>query len=171
MNIETIKNHESPERPWYLEPWVWLVIGLPLASVVGGITTLFIAISEPPDLVPGHWKKDGKAIVQLFEAEQASIDMKLNATTKFLGNNVVITLNQPVEDTALQVHFIHPTRGENDQVTTLHKIGVNEYSGILPPLVDGNYRVVLDSDPQTAAKPWRLTASVVWPTEQLDFIP
>jgi len=35
----------SAQRPWYREPMLWLVIGIPLATVVAGITTVVIAYS------------------------------------------------------------------------------------------------------------------------------
>ncbi len=47
-----------PNRPWYREPMVWLVIGIPLAAVIGGLVTLGLAIrggdtvvtAEEPDV-------------------------------------------------------------------------------------------------------------------------
>ena len=47
-----------PNRPWYSEPMVWLVIGIPLAAVIGGLVTLGLAIrggdtvvtAEEPDV-------------------------------------------------------------------------------------------------------------------------
>ena len=34
-------------RPWWREPYVWLVISGPLVVVVAGITTLVIAVKNP----------------------------------------------------------------------------------------------------------------------------
>lgn len=35
------------QRPWWREPYVWLVIGGPLAVVVAGIATVVIAVKNP----------------------------------------------------------------------------------------------------------------------------
>lgn len=35
------------QRPWWREPYVWLVISGPLAVVVAGIATLVIAVKNP----------------------------------------------------------------------------------------------------------------------------
>lgn len=40
-----------PSRPWYREPMVWLVIGIPLAAVIGGLVTLGLAIQGGDALV------------------------------------------------------------------------------------------------------------------------
>jgi hypothetical protein len=40
-----------PIRPWYREPMVWLVIGIPLAAVIGGLVTLGLAIQGGDALV------------------------------------------------------------------------------------------------------------------------
>lgn len=164
---------ESPTdpRPGYKEPWVWLVFGLPLTAVIAGITTVFIAYSNPPDLVPGHWKKDGKAIVELFDTMQTSIDMNLSAMGSFENDNVVIRLNQQVDSNSVHMNFVHPTQGEKDQQTTLHKIGKMEYSGFLPSLSAGQYKVILESNPQNAETLWMLTGTMSWPTDQLHLQP
>lgn len=33
----------APERPWYREPMLWLVIALPAAAVIGCVATVLIA--------------------------------------------------------------------------------------------------------------------------------
>lgn len=35
------------QRPWWREPYVWLVIGGPLVVVVAGIATVVIAVRNP----------------------------------------------------------------------------------------------------------------------------
>lgn len=41
----------SPSRPWWKEPYVWLVIGGPLVVVVAGISTAYIAMKDPDPLI------------------------------------------------------------------------------------------------------------------------
>lgn len=38
-------------RPWYREPWPWVLIALPLLSVIGCGITLWLALSHPDYLV------------------------------------------------------------------------------------------------------------------------
>jgi len=38
-------------RPWFREPWVWFIIALPAAAVVGCAITIWLAITRPDFLV------------------------------------------------------------------------------------------------------------------------
>ena len=38
-------------RPWYREPWPWVAIAIPAAAVIMGMTTLYLALTNPDYLV------------------------------------------------------------------------------------------------------------------------
>lgn len=42
------------EGPWYKNRMVWLVIGIPLATVAGCMLTIYLAISHPEELVSDY---------------------------------------------------------------------------------------------------------------------
>ena len=45
---------EDPDRddgPWYRNRMVWLVVGIPLLTVVGCMLTIYLAITSPDELV------------------------------------------------------------------------------------------------------------------------
>ncbi len=44
-------SHSIEPRPWYREPWPWVLIALPLLAVVAGFATLWLALSNPDYLV------------------------------------------------------------------------------------------------------------------------
>ena len=54
--------------PWWREPYVWLVVGGPLAVVVAGIYTAYIAMSNPDPLV------DRSAYRQQAQVKALSVD-------------------------------------------------------------------------------------------------
>ena len=43
--------NDTQKRPWYREPWPWVAIAIPLAAVIMGMTTLYLAVSNPDYLV------------------------------------------------------------------------------------------------------------------------
>jgi hypothetical protein len=49
------RNGRAPESaqplPWYRYPWPWVAIAIPAIAVVGGLFTLYLAISHPDPLV------------------------------------------------------------------------------------------------------------------------
>jgi hypothetical protein len=38
-------------HPWYRYPWPWVAIAIPAVAVVGGLLTLYLAVSNPDPLV------------------------------------------------------------------------------------------------------------------------
>jgi len=40
-------------RPWYREPWPWVLIAIPLLTVIASAITLWLAVSRPDYLVIG----------------------------------------------------------------------------------------------------------------------
>lgn len=52
-----MKQEES--KPWYKEPLMYLVLGLPAIVVVAGISTVIIASSNPESLVNAPHTKVG----------------------------------------------------------------------------------------------------------------
>ena len=47
---------------WYKEPWPWLIMAPPLAAVLGGAATLWIAIVTDDGLVAKDYHKQGVAV-------------------------------------------------------------------------------------------------------------
>jgi hypothetical protein len=46
-------------RPWYRQLWPWLLILPPAGAVIGGMITLYLAISRPEVLVHQSCVQDG----------------------------------------------------------------------------------------------------------------
>ena len=51
MTTETESKNEFENEPWYRNPWVWLIIAIPALTVIGGLFTIYLAISRPDYLV------------------------------------------------------------------------------------------------------------------------
>ena len=49
-------------RPWFREPWVWLLIALPASAVLGGMVTIWIAVDSDDGLVVDDYYKRGLEI-------------------------------------------------------------------------------------------------------------
>ena len=41
----------SESRPWYREPWPWVLIALPLLTIIASAVTFWLAVSHPDYLV------------------------------------------------------------------------------------------------------------------------
>jgi len=57
-------------RPWHRHLWPWLLIVPPAAAVIGGFTTLYLAVTRPDTLVRKDCFKDGVTMVCGEEARE-----------------------------------------------------------------------------------------------------
>lgn len=112
--------HGTP-RPWYGHPWVWLLIAIPGASVVGGIVMISLAMGSPNDLVRDDYYKAGLAINQDLSAEQRAEELGIHATLENRGPGHLllrvqapggVSLVGPYAD--LMIELQHPTLAERD---------------------------------------------------------
>jgi hypothetical protein len=52
MNPQNNAGSEAVQsRPWYKEPWPWVIISIPAAAVIMGFITLYLALTRPDYLV------------------------------------------------------------------------------------------------------------------------
>ena len=111
-----MSEHES--KPFWKTPAMWLVIGLPLASIVAGVSLLVIAVrSGGADAVPDD--------VQRMSQIQTT-DLGPDAQARALGLSAVVRMSDGVVEvipvtgqfhrqSPLQVLLQHPTRADADQ--------------------------------------------------------
>ncbi|MDH4396802.1 MAG: FixH family protein [Limnobacter sp.] len=70
MSKQTVSSQQVG-GPWYKEPLMWLVLGLPATVVVAGFVTLYIAASNPETLVTAPHSKIGFTVEKLTPQLQA----------------------------------------------------------------------------------------------------
>jgi len=56
----------KPVPPWYRHPEPWLLLMAPLAAVIGGYPTLWLALNSNHSLVVDDYYREGRAINQTF---------------------------------------------------------------------------------------------------------
>ncbi|MDH3715434.1 MAG: FixH family protein [Gammaproteobacteria bacterium] len=150
-------------RPWYREPYVWLLITFPALAVVGGLATIVIAVVSDDGLVVDDYYRRGKEINRILERDRRAAALQLNADLLVDAQNVV-----RVELRALRVESLpervdlnlaYATRAGLDQSVVLHRAGVpGHYAGNLSqPLTEGRWYVQL----QTPG--WRLVGAMQAP--------
>ena len=148
-------------KPWYRHFWPWVLIGLPLATVIAGVTTLFIAMDEPDSLVVGDYYKQGLAINRTLAREDAAraLGLKGHLSIHRATGQVMLRLDAQdgLDSDALSLRLFHATREEHDRRVTLNTLGGQRYGGTLEtPLNLGGWN--LNLEPPDAA--WRLSGRV-----------
>jgi len=148
-------------QPWYRQFWPWFIIALPAASVVAGLTTVWISLQTTDSLVVKS--DDGMQIVaaRRVNAEQLATELNLAALIDVNPDTgaVLATLRSgalPSTPDVLELEFSHPAFAERDQILTLHRAppdsaGNLVWSGHFVSIPGGRWYVTLKSNDD-----WRL---------------
>ena len=141
-------NPPQTVRPWYREPWPWLLMAPPAAAVLAGAATVWIALASSDGLVADDYYKRGLAINQIIHRETAAAGYGVTARVDASLGHIRVHLEgrmQPPE--ALFVQLAHTTRAGNDHRLRLVRMTTNLYEAELPQLAPGRWRVSIE-DPR-----------------------
>jgi hypothetical protein len=153
----------TDQLPWYRQPWVWLLIALPLSAVIGGVITLYLAVTTSDGLVVDDYYQHGKTINRVLARDRAAAKHGLAARISLdaVNNRVTVQLasRDAVVPEALTLAFMHPTTQGHDQQVRLSRRGNDGYSGHFDDLRRGDWYVQLEADD------WRLSGRIRVPLE------
>jgi len=150
-------------RPWYKEPMVWLVIAIPLSSVIYGTFFLVVSITTFDGMVVDDYYKVGKQINREFKRDRAALAHGLTAQVLVENKTVTVTTvsNQDyTEPPVLEINFIYSTRADIDKEIFVEQVSPGIYKGSIPELETGRWKVQIASDD------WRLLGSMWAPDER-----
>jgi hypothetical protein len=154
-------NTSQLKRPWYREPWVWLMIAFPLSAVIGGVITIYLAVVTSDGLVVDDYYKRGKAINMVLARDVAAAHYQLRASIDIdlRDNRVQLLLESAIAELpeTLTFSLLHPTRPGHDQIIILQHAGEGVYHGSIDELDRSKWYLQLEADD------WRLSGSVQIP--------
>lgn len=147
-------SEQQQSKPWYKEPWPWILMSGPALVVVAAFITLSIAHDSMGDLVSDDYYKDGKHIDLNLQRDQEAVKRQVkaqivlnpehSAVKVFLEGNV--DFNVPV-----RLLFLHPAKQANDLKVDLKAVtqgenGKAEYTATFPALSDARHWYVRVED-------------------------
>jgi hypothetical protein len=148
-------NASASARPWHREPWVWLIIAIPLATVVGGFVTLGLAIRTGDELVTDDFRKEGVAIYAdpRRDAAAARLGVSAELAVDRAVGRIGVRLDMPRGEAPPELLLVlsHATRAEYDHMVVLRR-SEHGYSGQLDRFEPGRW--YLELTPRGRA--WRL---------------
>jgi len=151
-------------RPWYREPWPWLLMAGPAAVVLAGAATIWVAIASSDGLVADDYYKRGLAINQVIHREEAAARYGVTARIDPSPGRIRVRLEGAMlQPEALFAQLAHATRAGNDLRLRLAPAGANVYEAALPPLSAGRWRLSIE-DPR---REWRVAGD--WPDASAPF--
>jgi hypothetical protein len=142
-------------KPWYKEPWPWILMAGPAVVIVAGLVTLGLAIRSNDGLVTDDYYKQGLAVNQTMHRDQQAGALGIVGELMRSDENLrlVLTANAgTVLPKELTFKLAHPTRAGLDQVVRMNAEGGGMYGGKLAASVSGRWHVIVED----GAGQWRL---------------
>ena len=135
-------NPAQTSKPWYKEPWPWLLATMPVTAVIAGGFTLWFAITSDDGLVVDDYYKEGKAINQTIERDKLARSLGISAQLSAQDSRVLVQLSGRLQTPPgnLTLQILHPTRSGDDHTVTLSWDG-SAYAGTFPQLASSHYRM------------------------------
>lgn len=138
---------ETTRPPWR-EPLVWMVFGIPAATVVAGFATWWIAAQRADSNVAEDWYKRGLTINRSLERESHAQARGLNAEIRLADANdlrVTLTGTGPMP-ASIAVVLTHPVRAEQDRRVTLDRQADGTYRIVSPMVSGGRWDVAIEAE-------------------------
>lgn len=139
------------KRPWYREPWPWLLMSGPAAVIVAGAATMWIAYHSTDGLVAEDYYKQGLAINKVIAKENEAHRLGISASVKLMPDRLHVDLKGEAPP-ALFVHLAHATRAGYDMRLRLTPVAPGAYETELSQLPRGRWQVIIE-DPRGL---WRI---------------
>ncbi|MBF8270522.1 MAG: FixH family protein [Gammaproteobacteria bacterium] len=145
---------------WYREPYVWLLIAIPLATVIASVITARLALQTDDGLVVDDYYKQGLEINRVLERDRR---------TEELGIAANLQLNEPqhtfrlfltgnenfLPPETITLSFLHATRGGFDRKIQVSRTGNYLYQADLPELVKGRWHIQMETGE------WRVSQTIL----------
>ena len=152
----------TASRPWWKEPMVWLIAGLPATAVVASFITYFIAAHDPDSLVKADYRKEGFAVVAPASAADkaaAALDLSARLMTKNGQMELVLRGHLAGTPRQLALNIVHPTQEKQDIHVLLEHSHELSYIAPAPDMGSGKRILVLEPVDRT----WRITGQWMAP--------
>ncbi|MDP5191187.1 FixH family protein [Rheinheimera baltica] len=151
---------QQDTKPWYKQLWPWLLIAIPVFTLIKAVHTVIIMQQHSPDLVVDDYYKAGRAInMQLAKYREAAL-RNLQASILIAGNKAIVRFaDSAVLEGAVHLDFYHPTLAAKDFALDAERSGELLYVATLPVTPDGKWQLVVSD----ASKQWKLRATLELP--------
>lgn len=142
-------------KPWFKEPWPWILMAGPLVVILAGVVTTWLAVKSNDGLVSDDYYKQGLAVNQRLQRDHMALEMGLHADVMLSGRQVRLLLGG--SDAAkypdkIVLKLMHPTQSGKDHLVPMESEGQGFYGGKLVAEISGRWHVSIE-DP---AAQWRL---------------
>lgn len=150
-------------RPWYREPWPWILMAGPAVVVVAGIVTLGFAIGSFDGLVAEDYYKRGLAVNQVLARAERAQALGIRGTL-VIADDGTGALELTLESghalpPSLKLTLSHPTRAGLDHTVPVIAVAQGRYVGRVDTLAPGRWQAVVED----LDREWRIRGELPRP--------
>lgn len=161
-------------KPWYREPWPWILMAGPVTVIIAGIFTAWIAYTRGDPVISEDYYRKGLAVAQTLASSERAQTLGLQAVVHLSADDSVsmslaAVASGFVAPQKIQLTLSHPTRAGLDQTQTLSLTGDNTYRGRLHLPASGHWLLLIESEGSDggADQGWRLLGKVILPASEV----
>ena len=163
--VSNILTEQSP-KPWYREPWFWLVMSPLVLVVLVTMTMVSIAVRHADDTVSDTYYKDSRMYHFTAEQDERAQQLGLAGLLQFQPqeHTVSLDLNGNFDyPQQLLLTLSHPVEADLDRHILLSQISAGRYRGDIDGQLQHRWylRLMPELDPeQHLQAEWRLKGEV-----------
>lgn len=163
------ETHARQSRSWFREPFMWLVVGIPMLTVVAGLSTVVIASRHSDPVVADEFRKEGLAIQHDPARDLAAARVGARAEATITPTQMTVNVTLAVGDApgALVAVLSHGTRAELDRLVVLDRGPDGHYQATFESLEPGHWYVELSPRDRS----WRLRSDFTDLPSHLELLP
>lgn len=145
--------------PWYKEPMILLVAGIPLIAVFWGVVMLKLALDTKDSLVSDSYYKDGVSYTENMEVAEKAKRLQIKADVSFTADEISLTLGGYLDEKpqTLQLQLIHPTLQDKDVTVLMQLMPDGTYKGVNEVVLPSRRHLWLQSPEQG----WRVRTTEI----------
>jgi hypothetical protein len=107
---------DTPTRQWHRNPVAWLMIAIPVATVVAGFWTLWLAASESGvDTNPDPVRRTAQVQVTSLEPDEAAARLGLSAEVVVDASGLLVQVLPSSGPVAPRLQLVHPIESSLDR--------------------------------------------------------
>lgn len=145
----------TPRRPWYREPWPWLIMAGPATVIVAGIATAVIAFRGADGLVADDYYKQGLGINRQIERDRTARELAIGGEIRVARDSVLLTLRAAAAlPDRVTLRLAHPSRASEDRVLHPARNASGAWEAPLKDLPAGRWRAIVET------AQWRVAAKI-----------
>lgn len=129
---QTVDRNADTSRPWYREPWFWLVMSPLVLVVIISFTLVSVAVRHGDDVVSDTYYKESRLYHYSAEQDQRAKELNLAGVLLFSPEEKIVTLDlrgQLEYPDKLLLSLSHPVEADLDEHILLEQLSIGRYRG------------------------------------------